>query len=309
MESFGEKVRAYLYAFLVHLVVALSLIFGLFFADTAKPVATPGTPIEADIIGPTAAKPPRPTSKPRPEPPKPVAPAPAPEPPKPEPPKPPEVQQQPTPTVQHNDNRDQEKIAEVADQKAEQVKKAQEEKHRQQQIELDEEKKREEAEQKKAKQAEIQKQLEDIRKERDKAAKQTKLAQEKMKQLDDLQKQQAEVKKPTPADVPEADVPKTGMNGTDASLLGEYSSAIVKVVTDNWNRPDTAPAGVRCAVHIVQIRGGTVLSANIASPCNADPVTQESIKQAVTKAQPLPYKGYESVFQRDITFIFKYDGT
>ncbi len=129
-----------------------------------------------------------------------------------------------------------------------------------------------------------------------------------MQQLDDLQKQQSETKKTPPADVPEAETPKTGMNGNDTSLLAEYSSSIVKVVTDNWNRPDTAPAGVRCAVHIVQIRGGSVLSANIASPCNADPITQESIKQAVTKAQPLPYKGYESVFQRDITFIFKYDG-
>jgi colicin import membrane protein len=305
MESFSEKLRAYVYAFLVHVVVLAALFFGLFWAETAKPVATPGPLIEAEIVGVASAPRPRPQSKPRPEPPKAAAPAPAPEPPKPEPPKPPEVQ--PPPTVQHNDKVDQEKIAEIAEQKAEQAKKAQDEKHRQQQIELDEQKKRDEAEAKKK--AEIQKQLDDIRKEREKAAKQTMLAKQKMQQLDDLQKQQSEPpKKVAAADVPEAETPKTGMNGNDTSLLAEYSSAIVKVVTDNWNRPETAPAGVRCAVHIVQIRGGTVLSANIASPCNADPITQESIKQAVTKAQPLPYKGYESVFQRDITFIFRYDG-
>jgi len=307
MESFSEKVRAYVYAFLVHVVVLASLFFGLFWAETAKPVATPGPMIEAEIVGVAAAPRPRPQSKPRPEPPKPVAPAPAPEPPKPEPPKPPETQ--PTPTVQHNDKVDQEKIVESAQLKAEQAKKAQDEKHRQQQIELDEQKKRDEAEAKqKAKQAEIQKQLEDIRKEREKAAKQTMLAKQKMQQLDDLQKEQSAPKKAPAADVPEAETAKTGMNGNDTSLLAEYSSAIVKVVTDNWNRPETAPAGVRCAVHIVQIRGGTVLSASIASPCNADPITQESIKQAVMKAQPLPYKGYESVFQRDITFNFRYDG-
>jgi colicin import membrane protein len=303
METFGQKARAYLYALLVHVVVIASLFIGLLWSRTATPVATPGPVIEAEIVGAAAA--PRPQSKPRPSAPKP---APAPEPPKPEPPKPAEAQ--PPPTVQHNDNQEQEKIAEIAEQKAEQAKKTQEEKHRQQQIELDEQKKRDEAEAKqKTKQAEIQKQLDDLRKEREKAAKQTLLAKEKMKQLDDLQKQQSEPKKAPPADVPEAETAKTGMNGNDTSLLAEYSSAIVKVVTDNWNRPDTAPAGVRCAVHIVQIRGGTVLSANIASPCNADQITQESIKQAVTKAQPLPYKGYESVFQRDITFIFKYDGT
>lgn len=303
METFGQKARAYLYALLVHVVVIASLFIGLLWSRTATPVATPGPVIEAEIVGAAAA--PRPQSKPRPSAPKP---APAPEPPKPEPPKPAEAQ--PPPTVQHNDNQEQEKIAEIAEQKAEQAKKTQEEKHRQQQIELDEQKKRDEAEAKqKTKQAEIQKQLDDLRKEREKAAKQTLLAKEKMKQLDDLQKQQSEPKKAPPADVPEAETAKTGMNGNDTSLLAEYSSAIVKIVTDNWNRPDTAPAGVRCAVHIVQIRGGTVLSANIASPCNADQITQESIKQAVTKAQPLPYKGYESVFQRDITFIFKYDGT
>ena len=307
MESFSEKVRAYVYAFIVHVVVLLSLFFGLFWADTAKPVATPGPIIEAEIVGVASAPRPRPQSKPRPETPKPVAPAAAPEPPKPEPPKPPE--EKPPPTVQRNDNREQEKIAEVAEQKAEEAKRAQDEKHRQQQIELDEEKKREEAEAKqKTKQAEIAKQLDEIRQQREKAAKQTLLAKEKMKQLDDLQHEQSQPKKAPAADVPEAETAKTGMNGTDTSLLAEYSSAIVKVVTDNWNRPDTAPAGVRCAVRIVQIRGGTVLSANIGSPCNADAVTQESIKQAVTKAQPLPYKGYESVFQREITFIFKYDG-
>ena len=99
------------------------------------------------------------------------------------------------------------------------------------------------------------------------------------------------------------------MNGTDSTLLAQYSSAIVKVVTDNWNRPDTTPTGVRCAITITQIPGGTVINTTIGSPCNADMVTQNSIKQAVTKAQPLPYKGYESVFQRNITFIFRYDGT
>jgi len=308
MESLGEKARAYLYALLVHVVVIASLFIGLLWSRAATPVATQGPIIEAEIVGAPSAPRPRAQSKPRAEPPKPVAPAPAPEPPKPEPPKPPE--EKPPPTVQRNDNREQEKIAEVAEQKAEAAKRAQDEKHRQQQIELDEEKKREEAEAKqKAKQAEIAKQLDEIRQQREKAAKQTRLAQEKMKQLDDLQHEQSQPQKRAPAaDVPEAETAKTGMNGNDTSLLAEYSSAIVKVVTDNWNRPDTAPAGVRCAVRIVQIRGGTVLSANIGSPCNADAVTQESIKQAVTKAQPLPYKGYESVFQREITFIFKYDG-
>jgi|SRR5579863_871576 len=295
MENFSDKTRAYLYALLVHLAVFVSLFLGLFWVPPAPALAMVGPPIEATLIGPSAAPPARPV-KPQPAPPKPVEPAP-------EPPKPPEAKQ-PPPTVQRNDNQDQEKIAEIAQQKAEQAKRAEEEKVRQKQILLDEEKKRQEAE---AKQ-QIQKQLEDIRKERETAAKQTKLAQEKLKQLDDLQKQQSQVKRPPAEDVPEAPERKTGTNGTDTSLLAAYTSAIQKVVTENWNRPDTAAPGVRCAVRIIQIPGGTVINTTISTPCNADAVTQNSIIQAVTKAQPLPYKGYESVFQREIIFKFTYDG-
>jgi len=306
MESFGDKTRAFFYALAVHLSVFALLFVGLFFFEPAHPVATPGPVIEAEIIGSAAAPRPQPV-KPKPTPPKPVEPTPAPEPPKPEPPKPPEVK--PPPTEQRIDNKEQEKIAEEGMRKAEEAKRAQEEKHKQQQILLDEEKKRTEAEAKeKQRKEEIAKQLEDIRKEREKAAKQTRLAQEKMKQLDDLQKQQSQPKKAPAADVPVADTAKTGMNGNDTSLLAEYSSAIVKVVTDNWNRPDTVQPGLRCAVHVIQLPGGTVMSAKAVAPCNADQVARTSIEQAVTKAQPLPYKGYESVFQREITFIFKYDG-
>ncbi len=308
MESFTDKARAFFYSLTVHLSVFALLFLGLFFFQPARPVALHGPVIEATIVGPAAAPRPQPVSKPKPEPPKPVAPPPTPEPPKPEPPKPPEVK--PPPTVQRNDNREQEKIAESGMQKAEEAKRAQEEKHRQQQILLEEEKKREEAEAKeKQRKEEIAKQLEDIRKERAANEKKLKLAQEKMQQLDDLQKQQSQPKKVPPApDVPVAETAKTGMAGNDTGLLAEYSSAIIKVVTDNWNRPDTVQAGLRCAVHVIQLPGGTVMSAKAVSPCNADQVTRTSIEQAVTKAQPLPYKGYESVFQREITFTFRYDG-
>lgn len=307
MESFTDKARAFFYSLAVHLSVFALLFLGLFFFQPARPVALQGPVIEAELVGLAAAPRQQPVSKPRPEPPKPAEPPPAPEP-KPEPPKPPEIK--PPPTVQRNDNKEQEKIADTGMQKAEEAKRAQEEKHRQQQILLEEEKKREEAEAKqKARQAEIAKQLEEIRKERAANEKKLKLAQEKMKQLDDLQKQQSQPKKaPAVADVPIAETAKTGMAGNDTGLLAEYSSAIIKVVTDNWNRPDTVQPGLRCAVHVIQLPGGTVMSAKAVSPCNADQITRTSIEQAVTKAQPLPYKGYESVFQREITFIFRYDG-
>ncbi|MGH8124083.1 MAG: cell envelope integrity protein TolA [Rudaea sp.] len=293
METFRDKTRAVVYAVMVHLAVFASLFVGLLWTQSARPVAMIGPAIDAEIIGPSAAPPARAPSKPNPQPPKPAEPVA-------EPPEPPEVKQ-PPPTAQRNDNKEQEKIAEIAEQKAEQAKREQEEKHRQQQILLDDEKKREEAETK-----ERQKKLDKIHVEQLAAAKQVRLAQEKMKQLDDLQKQQSQ-HAPAP-DVPDAQVAKTGQNGADTSLLAQYSSAITKVVTDNWNRPDTVQPGLRCSVHLIQLPGGTVMSAKTVSPCNADQITRTSIEQAITKAQPLPYRGYESVFQREITFIFKYDG-
>ncbi|HEX7916699.1 cell envelope integrity protein TolA [Rudaea sp.] len=308
METSSDKARAYLYALLVHLMVFALLFVGLFWATPQAMPLLQGPVIEATIVGKPGAPKPTPPSKTPPAPPKEeAAPPPAP---KPAPPPPPQPEKTPPPTVQKNDNRDQERIAEMAMQKAEQAKRAEEEKVKQKQIELQQEKERKEAEAKQ-KQEEIQKKLEEIRKERAANDKKLKLAKENLKQLDDLQKQQSAPKpvKAPAADVPEAAEARTGMNGNDSSLLAEYSSAIVKVVTDNWNRPDTTPSGVRCTITITQIPGGAVIDATIGSPCNADMITQNSIKQAVTKAQPLPYKGYESVFQRKITFIFKYDGT
>ena len=131
-----------------------------------------------------------------------------------------------------------------------------------------------------------------------------KLEREKLAQMKDLQKKPAPE---TPA-VPEAPVAKTGAAGTDTSLAAEYFAAIQNAVTQNWLRPDNAQPGLRCMLRIVQIPGGDVIGVQISSPCNADPQTRNSIEQAVKRAAPLPYKGYEKVFQRDINFNFSYDG-
>jgi colicin import membrane protein len=324
METSRDKWRAVVYALLVHLAVFGLLFIGLWWMPKTEVIALQGPVIEAELVGAVAAPRarPKPVAKPveqpvetppppepKPEPPKPTPPTP--EPPKPDPLPAPPAPKAPPPTVQKNDNRDQEKIAEIAQQKADQAKRAEEENIRQKQIELQQENERKDAEAKR--QEQIQKQLAEVRAAREQNDKKIRLEKERLAQLDDLSKKPlapppAKQAPPQPAMVPEGDVAKTGMNGNDKSLLAEYSSAIVKVVRDNWNRPDTTPSGLRCAITITQIPGGSVIDTSIGSPCNADMVTQNSIKQAVTKAQPLPYKGYESVFQRNITFIFKYDG-
>ena len=49
-------------------------------------------------------------------------------------------------------------------------------------------------------------------------------------------------------------------------------------------------------------------SASVVAPCNGDELTKRSLEAAVLRAQPLPYRGFESVFQREISFNFRYDG-
>jgi colicin import membrane protein len=154
---------------------------------------------------------------------------------------------------------------------------------------------------------ERQKQLDDIRRQREEAEKKRKREQEALQQLADRRAsqnppaQRVDTRETRP-------VQEIGNRGVDESLLGRYKVAIQQLVMANWSRPETAQAGIRCSLKIVQIIGGEVIQASVISPCNADPLTRRSIEAAVLKAQPLPYQGFESVFQREIVFNFTYDG-
>ena len=289
MESFGDKLRAYLLAALVHLGVVALLFAGLLWTTTTRPISLPGPVIEAELVGISAA--------PKPSAPKPSRPAPKPAPPQPAPapPKPPEPKPQPPSQVQNQDRIEREKVAELAQQKADDAKRAEEERHRQEQVLLDQQQRKE---------RERMKQLAQIRKEREAADRKAKLERQKLEQLKDLAKA-----KPAPAQpLPEAEQAKSGTNGNDDSLQAQYEAAIQNAVTENWLRPDSAQVGLRCKLRIVQIPGGDVIGVQLMNPCNADPLTRDSIEQAVKRASPLPYKGYEKAFQRQIDFNFTYDG-
>jgi len=267
----------------------------------------PGPVIEVDLIGPTSA--PKPSASaakptpPKPEPPKPEPPKP--EPPKPEPPKPepPQEQTPPPNEVQRQDQIERERVAALAVEKAEQEKREQEERRHQEQVLLEEKQRQLEEERKK--------QLADIRKQREAAEKALKLEKEKLAQLQNQQRadqQKAERDRLQAMVEHESDKAQTGAGGQDDDLAARYAAAIQSAVTNNWNRPDSASTGLRCVINIVQIPGGELIDVSVGSPCNADPVTRNSIEQAVRKAAPLPYQGYEKVFQRSIRFNFKYDG-
>jgi colicin import membrane protein len=316
-EGFGDKLRALAFSLALHALCVLLLLTGLWWTSQTRPVNMPGVVIEATLVGPTAAPRARAgAAKPAPEPPKPepASPPPKPEPVQPPPqPQPPAPQpQQPTPAeVQRQDQIEREKIAAIAQQKAEQAQREQEERHRQEQVLLEQEKQRKLEEQRKQeaqrKLDEQRQQLAELTKQREAAERKANLEKQRLQQLQDIDHRKVETPPAVQAE-DEAPQAQTGAGGQDDDLAARYKAAIQAAVTNNWNRPDSAAPGLHCVLNIVQIPGGEVISAQHGSPCNADPATQNSIEQAVMKAAPLPYKGYEKVFLRTITFTFRYDG-
>jgi colicin import membrane protein len=289
METSGDKARAFLYALLMHVLCIGSLFLGLMFAQSpTQQVVLAGSVIDVDLVGITKA--PAPTSKPVPQAQKPAPPKPQ------EAVKPPEPQPQSPTQVEQQDKVNREKIAEIAQEKAD-AERAQEAKHRQEQVQLEQQMKEE---------RDRQRQLDQVKKQREAAEKKVALEKERLKQLQDMQNQ-----KPVKAvnqPVPQGDIAVSGAEGKDDSLQAQYFAAIQNAITNNWLRDDSVKPGLRCVIHIVQIPGGDVIGVQIGNPCNIDPQTRTSLEQAVRRASPLPSKGFESVFQRDFNLNFTYDG-
>ena len=257
----------------------------------AKPLELPGQIIEATLIGPTGAPPPKSTKvKPVPDstPPPPAVPPPTPQ------EQAPVVKTLPPPP-ERPDIKDQEKVVADALQKAEDAKREQEERQRQRQAELDAQA---------AKQKEEKKKLDELFEQMDKLSAQQKKNESRVKQAQQQLEDIKDAKDNGEANLPKADQRQTGTNGPDTGLLGQYLAAVQNAVTQNWLRPDNMP-NTPCVVHIVQLPGGDVMSAKVDPSCPYDDAGKRSVENAVLRAQPLPYKGYESVFQRNLTFTFR----
>jgi colicin import membrane protein len=259
----------------------------------SKPLELQGQIIEATLIGPTGSPPPKAVkAKPIPDtvPPPPTVPPPTP--PQPDTP----VIKTLPPPPEHVDVVDQERVVEDAALKAEDAKKLQEEKDRQRQSEIDAQAAKKKEEEKKK--------LDALFAKMDAASAQTKQLDNKAKQakqqMEDLKNAQDDGQ----PDLPAAAQRQTGNNSANSSLADEYKAAIQNAVTPNWLRPDNIP-DLPCTVHIVQSPGGDVMSATVDSSCPYDDAGRRSVENAVLRTKTLPYKGFESVFQRDIPFIFR----
>ena len=157
-----------------------------------------------------------------------------------------------------------------------------------------------------------QQQLDEIRRQREEAERQRQLEEERLKQLEQERQRKVEDEARKQREALEAqrmaEQERAFRAGQQATLREQYVATIAAVVTDNWLRPPTAQAGLRCTVRVVQIPGGEVISSSLVGRCNGDEATRRSILAAVDRTGVLPYRGFEDVFQREIEFIFTYSG-
>lgn len=313
-ETRADTTRAFLYAVALHVLLFLLAFVGLWWTRTTAPVSAAGPVVEAELIDPNALSAQMKRvlrQRPEPVPPEPVQPPQAAEEETAPPPQPvPEPRPQDSPVPQQNQAQEQIPVPDTRDQElverdaisAEQREKEQEEKRRQEQIDLTERERQQEVEEKqRLAQQQKDDELKKIRAEIAKAKRDEDLAQQRLKQLADRRAQQAS----SYADAASSVSPPPGNEGVDTNLKAKYAAALQEAILRNWTRPDSVPLGQRCRITIRQLPGGEVVSAEVSPSCPYDELGRRSVEAAVLKAQPLPYAGFETVFERNLTLNFE----
>lgn len=92
------------------------------------------------------------------------------------------------------------------------------------------------------------------------------------------------------------------------SATADYARAIHAVIQQHWEAysygSEMAP-GASCPVRILQQPGGMVAGVEPLPDCSFDEAGRRSVAEAVRKAAPLPYEGFEAVFQPEIRMTFQ----
>ena len=293
MKETGADTRtALLQALGLHVVLFAMMFAGLQWTRSNVAEAAQGEVIEADLIDPTALgaamrsalqRTPEPLPQPVVEPePAPPEPEPDPEPlPEPIPDALPPPVPQPEPVEQERVQRDAES-PQVA-----KVPREQEEKRKApEQADLDAQKR--------------DQQLAEIRKQREQAVRERTQAEMRAQQLLDARNAATAA-----AQADAASSRPRGDPNSRSAVNALYSVAIKDAITRQWTRPESIPMGVPCQVRIRQIPGGEVVDVQVSAGCPYDQLGKRSLEAAVLKASPLPYAGFEDVFNRDVTLTFR----
>lgn len=188
----------------------------------------------------------------------------------------------PDPVVQEEIDRDAERPSDALQE--------QERKQKQGQVELTDDVKKDQAEENR--QRLLRQQLENVRRQRAQLQ-----ADIEARKLDELAGNSG---RPNPSTSQTA---KSGQSGTDDGLASKYKAALNAAARANWNTAQI-PEQTRCQVEFTQIRGGEVIEVAFLS-CPLDTPGRESIERALERS-PMPYAGFETVFQRKVTLTFCY---
>ena len=220
------------------------------------------------------------------------------EPPPPEPP-PPEQQLQPQESLPDPDDVDQEEVKPDSA-SSDTAAREQEARQRQAQVDLTDRERQQQAEQRTrtAMQVERDLQLADIRRQRAAEKRTIDLSTEKIRQMAEREARRASEAAASASTPP-------GNRGADPNLNAAYAKALTEAIRSNWTQPDNVSSSQVCKIVIRQIPGGEVVDAQVDPSCPYDEQGRRSVEAAVLKAQPLPYRGYESVFNRSLTINFR----
>lgn len=292
----SDDAIAVLLAVLVHAAIVLVLFAGLWWTRSSTQAAAGGG-VQADVVDPGAlpasmrralARTPE-VAEPEPEP----EPEPLPEPVEATPePQPAPQEQLPDPAPE-----DQDEVVDAPTPVRAVEDRVQEEKRRQEQVDLTEERERQQRAQQLQREREAQ--LAEIRRKRAAAARDARLAQERLAQLNAARTGGAA------EEAARSDAAASGAGNDD--LKGRYAAALQEAIRAKWTRPESIPPGALCRLVIRQLPGGEVVDAQVSSPCVYDEQGRRSVEAAVLKAQPLPYAGFEDVFQRTLILNFRAD--
>ncbi len=89
-----------------------------------------------------------------------------------------------------------------------------------------------------------------------------------------------------------------------SGAVDEYRRLLVQAIEREWNRPDSARAGLECTLYVTQAQGGAVMNVRVGT-CNGDQAVRESITNAVFRASPLPPPRDPRAFQRQLEIVFR----
>ena len=89
-------------------------------------------------------------------------------------------------------------------------------------------------------------------------------------------------------------------------VSSDYARSIFTIIQQQWEddsyNSELEPSS-SCAARIVQMPGGDIVSVDILPECNFNKAGRAALVEAVHRSAPLPYRGFESVYQREIRIV------